>query len=103
MSVTLYIKSKKKADNILPLIKSAIEAEIARLELGLEMANKRLSAFEKKYNVTSQYFISNLAADDLEGGDDEYVTWAGEYKLKERLNVKLRQLREIEYDNSEVL
>ncbi len=102
MSTTLYIKSNKNAESVFPLIKSAIESEVIKLELALEMANKRLLPFEKRYNVTSKYFISNLAAEDLDGGDDEYITWAGEYKLKQKLKKKLRQLREIEYDNTEV-
>lgn len=102
MSITLYIKSKKSSGNVLPLVKSAIDAEIVKLELALEMANKRLLSFEEKYNVTSQYFLTHMAAEDLAGSDDEYVNWAGEYKLKLRLEEKLRQLREIDYDNSEV-
>jgi len=72
----------------LHLVKSAIETEIARLELALEMANKRLMPFDKKYNVTSDHFISHLTAEDLDGGDDEYVSWAGEYQLKQRLESK---------------
>lgn len=98
MGVTLYIKSKKADKNVLPLVKSAIEAEITRLELALDIANKRLIPFEKKYNIVSDDFISRMSAEDLEGGDDEYITWAGEYKLKQRLEDKLKQLREIEYD-----
>jgi len=53
--------------------------------------------------VPSDYFIKNMAAEDLEGGDDEYISWAGEYELKQRLMKKLCHLQEIEYDNSEVL
>lgn len=89
--------------DVLPLVKSAIDAEIARLELASEMATKRLLPFEKKYNVASEHFIANLAAEDLDGGDDEYVSWAGEYKLKKRLEKKLEQLREIEYGHSDLL
>ncbi|NIR48676.1 hypothetical protein GWO43_09585 [candidate division KSB1 bacterium] len=74
------------------MIKTAIKAEIARLELALEMPNRRLMPFEKKYHVTSEYFISNLAAEDLEGGDDEYVTWAGEFKLRQRLEGKVKAI-----------
>ena len=34
-----------------------------------------------------------MAAEDLEGGDDEYITWAGEYQLMQRLEQKLGQLQ----------
>ena len=101
MSITLYIKSKKAGNNqILPLVKSAIEAEIARLELAVELANKRLIPYEKKYDVASDHFIAHLTAEDLDGRDDEYVIWAGEYKLKQRLECMLQQLREIKYGDT---
>jgi len=44
-----------------------------------------------------------MAVEDLEGGDDEYVRWAGEYKLIQRLQEKLQQLLEIEYGDSSLL
>jgi hypothetical protein len=44
-----------------------------------------------------------MAAEDLKGGDDEYVRWAGEYKLMQRLQEKLRQLQEINYSDSSLL
>jgi len=99
MSAVIYIKSKQETADVLPLVKSAIDAEIARLELASEMATKRLLPFEKKYNVASEYFIANFAAEDLEGNDDEYVCWAGEFKLKQRLEKKLKLLKGIEYAN----
>jgi len=74
-----------------------IESQIARLELGLQLARKRLVPFEQKYGVTSEYFIPEMAAENLEGGDDEYVRWAGEYKLMQRLQEKLQELAEIRY------
>ncbi len=85
------------------MIRSAIEGEIARLELALKLARERLASFEQKYGVTSEYFFSEMAAEDLEGGDDEYVRWAGEYKLMQRLQEKLQRLREIEYGDSSLL
>jgi hypothetical protein len=76
------------------LAKSAIDSEIARLELALMSARKRLLSFESKYNVTPDHFIVAMTAEDLEGGDDEYVQWAGEYRLWQRLQQKLDQLRD---------
>src|SRR5262245_33561555 len=40
--------------------------------------------------MTSEHFIVEMTAEDLEGKDDEYVHWAGEYKLMQRLQDKLR-------------
>ncbi len=100
MSTTLSIKSDQDAHTIFYLIKTTIDAEIMKLTLALKMANKRLQPFEEKYHVSSEYFIAHLAAEDLDGGDDEYITWAGEYQLKQRLLQKICQLQDIEYDRS---
>jgi len=51
-----------------------------------------------KYGVTSEHFIAEMAAEDLAGGDDEYINWAGEYDLREALKVKL-SLINTESDN----
>jgi len=102
MSAVIYIQAKQNGSEILPLVKSAIEAEIARLELASKMAAKRLTPYEKKYNVASEYFMVHLTAEDLDDGDDEYVSWAGEYELKHRLETKLKELRKIEYAHSDI-
>lgn len=93
----IYIKSEQKSQEMISLVKSAVESEIARLELALQMAEHRLMPFEQKYKVSSDYFIQNMFAEELTGSDDEYIQWAGEYKLKQRLHEKLQQLREIRY------
>lgn len=103
MMSTIYVEPARKSSVVLGLVRSAIENQVAKLELGLKMAQKRLTPFEQKYSATSEYFISEMTAEDLEGGDDEYVRWAGEYKLMQRLQEKLRQLLEINYGDSELL
>ena len=100
---TIYVEPAQKSRAVLGLVRLAIGSQIAKLELGLKMARKRLTPFEQKYGVTSEYFISEMTAEDLEGGDAEYVRWAGEYKLMHRLQEKLRQLLEINYGDSELL
>lgn len=100
---TIYVEPLQKASEVLPLVRSAIDGEIARLELAVKLARERLVPFERKYGVTSEHFIAEWAAEDLEGGDDEYVRWAGEYKLMQRLQQKLRQLQEIDYSDSSLL
>ena len=92
---TIYVEPVQKTDEILHLVQPAIRSEAARLGLALKPARKRLAPFEQEYGVTSEYFISEMAAEGLKGGDDEYVRWAGEYKLMQRLQEKLRQLQEI--------
>ncbi|MEB3226818.1 MAG: hypothetical protein VKJ27_00405 [Synechocystis sp.] len=84
-------------DNVQGLIESAINAEIKNLKRSIEKSNKVLGDFESKYQVSSQLFLSDWTAEDLEGGDDEYVTWVGEIRVKQRLVNALQKLEGIEY------
>ena len=104
MMSTIYIESPAPDRvAVLSLVQSAINSEIARFELALKRAKQRLTPFEQKYGVTSEYFIDEMTAEDLEGGDEEYVNWAGEYKLMQRLQEKLQQLQRIDYGDSSLL
>ncbi len=79
------------------LVRSAINSEIKNLKRSIDKTNKLLQEFETKYQVSSDLFLSNWTAQDLEGKDDEYVNWAGEIKIKQRLESALQKLEEIEY------
>jgi hypothetical protein len=96
---TIHVEHSRNAPEVLQLVRSAVESEIGRLQIGLKLALNRLKPFEEKYGVTSDYFIAHMCAEDLEGKDEEYVRWAGEYKLMGRLREKLRKLQDIEYEN----
>ena len=100
---TIFVQPVDRAEQLLPLVRAAVDGEIVRLELALELARERLLPFERKYGVTSEHFIEKMAAEDLEGSDDEYVQWAGEYHLMQRLEEKLVRLQEVEYSDTAVL
>jgi len=89
-----------KTDNLdkaTRVLQEAIETEVSRLRYSLDLSKKRLLKFEKKYNVSSEIFIRDWAAEDLEGKDMEYVEWAGEFELASRLNDRLTTLTSIEH------
>ena len=94
---TLTIDATSNTGEMVALIQSAIGSEIAHFELALGQARRRLGVFEQRHHVTSARFIESMTAEDLAGGDDEYVQWAGEYHLMRRLQEKLANLRAIEY------
>jgi hypothetical protein len=79
------------------LVRAAINSEIKNLKRSIDKTNKFLQEFETKYQVSSDFFLSNWTAEDLEGRDDEYVIWAGEIKIKKRLVNALQKLEGIEY------
>jgi hypothetical protein len=104
MTTKIMIQSDSTTDTeaVQSLVKSAVNAEISKLKMALESADRRLSKFEEQYQITSDYFIHHTAAEELSGGDDEYVIWAGEYRLRQRLQEKLRHLQTIEYGSTNV-
>ncbi len=94
----LQIKSDAPdLENVQDLVKSAINAEIKNLKRSIEKSNKILNEFESKYQVSSSLFLSNWTAENLDGRDDEYISWVGEIKVKQRLLSALQKLEGIEY------
>ena len=87
-------------DKAARILIEALETEQYRLKYSMQLAQKRLSKFEKKYKVSSEKFINDWRAEDLEGKDLEYVEWAGEYKLSIRLNERLTALKSINHVSS---
>lgn len=94
--IKLQIQSDTK-DNVIDVIRAAILAEIKRLEIGLDKTNKQIEKYETEYHVTSEVFRKKFSAENLKKGDREYIEWAGELKIKEKIMEDLRKLKEIEY------
>ena len=86
-------QSKKAID----IIQEAIATEEMRIKHALESSERRIEGFEKRYMISSETFMKEWAAEDLQGKDIEYVEWAGEIKLFERLRDRLLILQDIEY------
>lgn len=97
MATTVYVETDQANGQVMQLVQSAISKEIATLKLAIRAGERRLAQFEEKYGVSSDYFISEMAAEDLDEGDDEYIRWAGEFDLTQSLREKLNRLVEIDY------
>ncbi len=67
----------------------------ATLRAGIQRTRRNLAVFEQRYGVTTAAFLLDMAAEDLAGGDLEYVEWAGEAGLLERLENELRELENV--------
>lgn len=87
-------------DKAARILIEALETESFRLKYSVQLAKKRLSKFEKKYKISSEQFINEWCAEDLDGKDFEYVEWAGEYKLAKSLNERLTALKSIQHVTS---
>jgi len=89
-----------KTDNpegVKELVKNAIASELCRLENSQKLARNRLDYFEEKYQQRSSLFQDTVAAEDMEGGDLEYVEWMGEYQFFLELEEKIQSLKSLEY------
>ena len=94
----LQIKSDTSDIEIVQnLVRAAIESEIKHLKRSLDKTNKILKEFETKYQISSDFFVEYWTSEDLTGGDDEYISWAGEIKIKRKLTNSLQKLEAIEY------
>lgn len=70
----------------------ALDVYKARLRASIERTKRRLAEFEIRYGVDTARFLHEMAAEDLVGGDVEYVEWAGEAKLLHGLEAELEEL-----------
>ena len=94
--IKLQIQSDTK-DGVIDIVRAAISSEIKRLEIGLYKTNKQIEKYEIEYNVTSKVFQKEFSAEDMRKGDQEYIEWAGELKIREKITADLEKLKEIEY------
>jgi hypothetical protein len=95
MSVQMVIELKEKG-GAQPVLQ-AIESYKARLRASIERTKRSLAEFEQRYDVGTDHFLREMTAEDLEGGDLEYVEWAGEAKLLQGLEAELAELEHARY------
>jgi hypothetical protein len=62
-------------------VREAIEQQHISLQHAFERTQRKLQEFEQRYNVATAYFLEAMTAEDLRGGDLEYVEWAGEAQM----------------------
>jgi hypothetical protein len=96
MQMVIELGQKQTAHSIV----SAIESYKIRLQASIRRTQRRLTEFEQRYNVATDYFLENMTAEDLQGGDMEYVSWAGEAKLLAGLQNELAELENARYQFS---
>jgi hypothetical protein len=91
------ILKTNKPDKVSQILRETLELEKVRIGYSLKVTKGRLNKFEKKYNITSEEFVSRWSAEDLKGGDMEYVEWAGEYRFSLNLSERLAALKSIKH------
>ncbi len=98
MSVQMVIELENQRGS--QAILHALEAYKIRLRASIERTKERLRFFEARYGVGTHQFLTEMAAEDLQGGDLEYVEWAGEADMLEGLKLELNELENARYQLS---
>lgn len=73
-------------------VQHVLESYQVRLRGSIQRTRRRLTSFEERYATSTSCFLAEMSAEDLQGGDLEYVEWAGEAKLLAGLELELREL-----------
>ena len=79
------------------LLRTAVDSKVRRLRLGVEATEVRLRALENRHGRTTAEVMATASAEDLAGGDLDYVEWLGEWRMLQQLKQDLEQLEAIEY------
>ena len=95
MSVQLIIELSHEEG--IDAVLGALEMRKRRLRDSIMRTKRRLDEPEKAHGVTTSYFLNNMTAEDLAGGDMEYVEWAGEAALLKGLEDELAELEHANY------
>ncbi|WOD41579.1 hypothetical protein [Nodosilinea sp. E11] len=95
--LTEVILRSANAPHAIAAISEAVRKEIARTEQSIVHAQRCLEHFEVLNNVPSSEFAERFTAEDLQGGDLEYVEWMGEYQLFQHLLQNLALLKSLTY------
>lgn len=96
MSVQMIIELPDEAGA--RTIVQALEAYKTRLKASIERTKRQLAVFETRYGVDTAHFLQKMSAEDLKGGDLEYVQWAGEASLLNGLKTELQELENARYE-----
>lgn len=77
------------------IVTEALKVEERELLTAILRTKSHLSRFEEKYRVPTSEFVS-AAPDSFKIEDMDSIEWSGEYETLQRIEKRLKRLREIE-------
>ena len=83
-------------ESLKPLIEGAIAESIRLTESGIQKTRERLAAFEMKYKLSTDEFLTRYENDELEETLD-LDEWIGESRMLQRLEKKIARLKDIQF------
>ena len=93
VQMVIEVQDRQGAQTIM----RALDGYKIRVRSGIERTKRRLATFETRYGVNTARFLREMTAEDLAGGDMEYIEWAGEARLLEGLTAELKELEHAHY------
>ncbi len=93
VELVLEVTSRSTAQTVF----NALDAYKAKLRASIGRSRSSLQHFEQQYGVTTAVFLREMTAEDLPGGDLEYVEWAGEAPLLQGLETELKELEDVRF------
>jgi phage shock protein A len=79
-----------------PLIETAIQHELERLQTGIRRTEQRIRDFEQQHGIASAEFLRRHQNDELTETLDT-IDWIGELQMLERLREKETTLQELRF------
>jgi hypothetical protein len=95
--MTLQLKIELESQQAAESVLQALEAYKEHLRQNIARTERHLQAFEERYGVSTSVFITEMTAEDLVGGDLDYIEWSGEFELLKGLQQELQELDRARY------
>ncbi|NOZ70743.1 MAG: hypothetical protein GXP38_02335 [Chloroflexi bacterium] len=93
MNVEITLKTSREQE--VHVLKQALQSYDERLQAAIARTRRRLAVYEARYGLTTEEFLATMTAEDLQGGDLEYVEWAGEAQVLAGLEAELADLSNV--------
>lgn len=94
--VTLNIKTVSgEVETIKKFLVDGLDEEKKRLEYALELTQKNLKDFEKKFGMSTDMFLEKFKTGEIKENDETFEWWS-EKKIVDELREKLRTITSIE-------
>lgn len=92
VSLQLELPDQRTASAIV----QALSQYHRQLSASIRRSRRKLGVFEERYGVSTETFLREMAAEDLSGGDLEYVEWAGEARLLAGLESEIQEISRVQ-------
>lgn len=93
LQLTIEVESQQAAQSVL----QALETYKEQLRQSIARTERRLHTYEERYGVSTLVLMTEMTADDLSGGDLDYIEWTGEFELLNGLQQELEELDRARY------